>query len=253
MRALKPLEGLACFGSSSMTLQVYATANPQGGGCAPGDPVAPTWLAPCAAVSLEEAESLYPAGDTLWIQIAPTLGSCNGQGFGPNCPLAALHGRWIRITVHLDYPQAQSCAVGPHSIGTPDQDATILQCRAALVASAITADDGLGELDQHQENWLPESPMGYQPHSSSSATWSRAAQTFTPGRTGELTAIQLPLNRLVGTSGPLVVQIRKGNGEGELLATSPSLNWADLPSDSLSCAPPQCVALDRAFAWVTIR
>ncbi|HEX9738544.1 MAG TPA: response regulator transcription factor [Candidatus Limnocylindria bacterium] len=247
MMALMPLEGLACFGSSSMTLRVYATANPQGGGCAPGDPFAPAWLAACAAVSLEEAESLYPAGDALFVQIAPNLGSCDGQAFGPNCPLAALHGRWIRIMVHYDDPQAQNCA----ATATPDQEATILQCRTAMVATAVSADDGLGALDQHQENWVPEQVMGYQPHMGG-GTWTRAAQTFRAGRTGKLTAIQLPLNRLVGTSGALVVEIRRGNAEGELLATSPSVNWADLPTDSVSCAPPQCFALDRAFAWGTI-
>jgi DNA-binding CsgD family transcriptional regulator len=248
MMALKPLEALACFGSSSMTLRVYATANPPRGGCEPSDPFVPAWLAPCAAISLEEAESLYPAGGALFVQIAPNLGSCDGQAFGSNCPLAALHGRWIRITVHYDDPQAQNCA----ATATPDQEATILQCRTAMVATAVSADDGLGALDQHQENWVPEQVMGYQPHMGG-GTWTRAAQTFGAGRTGELTAIQLPLNRLVGTSGPLVVEIRKGNAEGELLATSPSMNWADLPTDSVSCAPPQCLALDRAFAWVTIR
>jgi hypothetical protein len=251
--ALKPLEGLACFGSRSMTLRVYATANSQGGGCAPGDTFAPAWLANCAAVSLEEAESLYPAGDALFVQIAPNLGSCDGQAFGPNCPLAALHGRWIRITVHLDEPQAQSCSLAPGYIGTPAQEATILQCRAALVATAITADDGLGTLDQRQDSWVPEFPIGYQPHASGSAFWSGVAQTFRAGRTGELTAIQLPLNRLVGTSGPIVVEIRRGDPDGELLATSPSSNLADLPTDPGSCMPPQCLALDREFAWVTIR
>ncbi|MGH2462201.1 MAG: response regulator transcription factor [Candidatus Limnocylindria bacterium] len=249
MMTLKPLEGLACFGGSSMTLRVYATANPQGGGCAPGDPFAPAWLAPCAAVSLEEAESLYPAVDTLWIQIAPTLGSCNGQGFGPNCPLAALHGRWIRITAHLDDPQAQNCT----ATASTDQEPTILQCRAALVATAITPDDGLGMLDQRQETWVPEFPVGYQPHASDSAFSAGVAQTFRAGRTGELTAIQIPLNRLASTSGPLVVQIRRGDPDGELMATSPSSSWSGLPTDPGSCLPPQCLALDREFAWVMIR
>ncbi|HET9496843.1 MAG TPA: hypothetical protein VFP83_00735, partial [Candidatus Limnocylindria bacterium] len=45
----------------------------------------------------------------------------------------------------------------------------------------------------------------------------------------------------------------RGGVEGELLATSPSLNIADLPTDSVSCPPPQCMALNREFAWVTIR
>jgi len=259
MMALQPLERLTCFGSNSMTLRMYATGNPQGG-CAPGNTLGmppgstftPAWLAGCMAVVLQETESLYPAGVGMSVHIAPSLGSCDWQALGPTCPLAALHGRWIKITVHYDDPLAQTCAMHiPGSIAAPDPE--VVQCRAALVASAVSADDDLGVLDQHQEAWLPESPMGYQPHSSSSATWSRAAQTFTAGRTGELTAIQLPLNRLVGTSGPLVVQIRKANAEGELLATSPSLNWADLPTDSVSCAPPQCMALNRAFAWVTIR
>jgi hypothetical protein len=252
--ALKPLEGLACFGSSPMTLRLYAPAGVVGGGCLPGDPFTPLWLHPaCGPVYFVDSESLFMAGAFLSVHIAPSLGSCSGLAYEPDCPLAALRGRWVRITAHFDDPQAQSCVEPRDAIGTLKKEATILRCRAVLVATAITADDGLGVLDQHQENWLPESPMGYQPHSSSSATWSRAAQTFTAGRTGELTAIQLPLNRLVGTSGPLVVQIRKGSAEGELLATSPSLNWADLPSDSVSCAPPQCLALDRAFAWVTVR
>lgn len=251
MMALEPLEGLVCFGSNSMTLRVYASANPRGGGCTLAYAIAPAWLGSCAGVSLEEAETLYPGGDALTVYIAPNLGSCDVLGSGPTCPLAALHGRWIRITVHYDDPQAQTCAAVPGSIATPDPDATVLQCRAALVASAVSADDGLGVLDQHQETW-DDSFMGYQPHMGG-GTWTRAAQTFTAGRTGVLTAIQLPLNRLVGTSGPLVVQFRKGNAEGELLATSPSLNWADLPSDSVSCPPPQCLALDRVFAWITIR
>ncbi len=257
MMALKPLERLACFGPSAMTLRVYAPlhhnpASAARSACMPGDPFAPAWLAGCAAVFFREAESLYTGEGELplSVHIAPNLGSCDGHLFGPNCPLAALQGRWIKITVHLDDPQAQSCRVGPGTAPTPNP--TVLQCRAALVASAVSADDGLGELDQHQENWLPEFFMGYQPHMGG-GTWTRAAQTFSAGRTGELTAIQLPLNRLVGTSGPLVVQIRKGNAEGELLATSPSLDWADLPSDSVSCAPPQCMALNREFAWVTIR
>jgi DNA-binding CsgD family transcriptional regulator len=250
MMALKPLERLACFASTPMTLRVYLVAGHQSGGCAPGDPFTPLWLHPYCPTLFRVAESLYNTGQELEVNIAPSLGSCSGLAYEPNCPLAALRGRWVRITAHLDDPQAQTCSGLFQSLG---QEATILQCRRALVATAITADDGLGVLDQHQENWLPESPMGYQPHSTSSATWSRAAQTFAAGRTGELTAIQLPLNRLEGTSGPLVVQIRKGSAEGELLATSPSLNWADLPSDSVSCAPPQCMALNRAFAWVTIR
>lgn len=253
LTTLKPLERLACFSSSAMTMRMYASGNPQGGGCAPGDTFVPLWLQPnCAAVRLEAAESLNAQGDALYVHIAPNLGSCDGHAFGPNCPLAGLHGRWIKVTAHLDDPQAQGCATAAYSIGTQAQEATILQCRAALVATAITADDGLGALDQRQENWAPEGPMGYQPHMGQ-GTWTRAAQTFTAGRTGELTAIQLPLNRLTGTSGPLIIQIRRGDPDGEILATSPSLNIADLPSDPVSCAPPQCWALNREFAWVTIR
>ncbi len=250
MMALKPLEGLACFGSSQMMLRVYAPAGAAGGGCVPGDPFTPLWLHPaCGPAYFEDAESLFMEGAALPVHIAPSLGSCVEDALGSNCPLSALNGRWVRITVHLDDPQAQSCSGGFQSLS---REAAVLQCRAALVATAIAADDGLGTLDQHQETWVPEFFMGYQPHMGG-GTWTRAAQTFTAGRTGDLTAIQLPLNRLVGTSGPLVVQIRKSNAEGELLATSQSLNWADLPTDSVSCAPPQCLALDRQFAWVTIR
>ena len=195
MMALKPLEGLACFGSSQMTLRVYTPSNVGGGGCAPGDPFTPPWLNPaCGPVYFEDSESLFVAGASLPVHIAPSLGNCVGNAFGADCPLSALHGRWVKITAHFDDPQAQSCSGQFQSLG---QESTILQCRAALVATAITADDGLGTLDQHQDTWISQYEIGYQPRASNPSFHSGVAQTFRAGKSGELTAIQLQLGGLL--------------------------------------------------------
>jgi len=252
--ALKPLEGLACFGSSPMTLRLYAPAGVVGGGCVPGDPFTPLWLHPaCGPVYFVDSESLFMAGALLSVHIAPSLGSCvgnAGNAFAPDCPLSAIHGRWVKVTVHLDDPQAQSCSSGFQS---PGQEATILLCRAALVATAITADDGLGTLDQHQDTWVPEFPIGYQPHTSTTPFFSGVAQTFRAGMSGDLAAVQLQLTGLLGSTGPLVVEVHRDDPDGELLATSRPSSWSDLPLDAGSCLPPQCLALNRSSSWVTIR
>jgi hypothetical protein len=251
--ALEPLEGLSCFGSTSMTLRVFRTANQYGGDCFFGYSINPAWLGPCGAVSLEEAESLFPSGGALVLHVAPNLGSCNTLGYGPTCPLAALQGRWLEIVVHYDDAQAQTCAAIEGAGPAPLPVATVLQCRAALVATRITATDGLGTLDQRQEQSTPEFPIGYQPHVNNSAFRSGVAQTFRAGRSGDLTAVQLQLNGFQGSTGPLVVQVRRDGPDGELVATSQPLSWADLPADTGTCLPPSCLALNREFAWVTIR
>ncbi len=251
--ALKPLVRLACFGSSPMTLRVYLTANPQGGGCPPGDTSTPLWLAGCQSVRLEGTESLFEAGRGLYVNIDPTLGSCPGLAVGPNCPLSTLQGRWIKVTAHLDHPQAQSCAVGPSPLGGLDQQASILRCRASLVATAIAADDGLGALDQRQEYWVPEFPIGYQPRASTTAFSSGVAQTFHAGESGELAAVQLRLTGLMGSTGPVVVEVHRNGPDGELLATSRPTSWSDLSMDDGSCLPAQCMALNRMAPWVMIR
>ena len=241
--ALKPLERLACFGSSPMTLRVYVTAN-QGGGCAPGDPFTPLWLQPdCAAARFELAESLSAAGRGLYANLSPSLGN----------PVPGLYGRWVKITAHFDDPQAQNCSVGPYSIGTLDKEATILRCRAALVATAIAADDGLGTLDQRQDVWDPGFPVGYQPHASTTVFSSGVAQIFRAGRSGDLTAVQLQLTGLLGSTGPVVVEVRRDGPDGILVASTQASGWSDLPLDDGSCLPTQCLALDRRSAWVTIR
>jgi hypothetical protein len=174
-------------------------------------------------------------------------------GYGPTCPLAALQGRWLEIVVHYDDSQAQTCAAVEGAGPAPLPEATVLQCRAALVATRITATDGLGTLDQRQEQSTPEFPIGYQPHVNNSAFRSGVAQTFRAGRSGDLTAVQLQLNGFQGSTGPLVVQVRRDGPDGELVATSQPLSWADLPADTGTCLPPSCLALNREFAWVTIR
>jgi DNA-binding CsgD family transcriptional regulator len=253
MTVLKPLERLACLGGRAMTYRLYATANPQAHGCAPGDTFTPAWLAPsCSAVRFELAEALYPAAGGLDINIAPNLGTCNEAGFGDNCPLTALQGRWLRITSHLDDPRAQECLPRPVGVGTLERAAAILRCRTALVGTRITVDDALGILDQEQVTYVPEFPSGYQPNGNGLEYWAGVAQAFQAGRSGELTAVQLLLNRVEGTQGAMVVELRRHGPSDELLATSQPMNWADLPTDSANCLPPQCLALDRQFAWVTI-
>lgn len=240
--ALKPLMRLACFGSGQMTLRVYVTAD-QVGGCTPGDTLSPLWLYPCAASRFELAESLSSAGRGLYANFVPSLGN----------PVPSLYGRWVKITAHFDDPQAQNCAVGPDPIGTLDQAATILQCRAALVATAIAADDGLGTLDQRQDAWAPEFPVGYQPRATTTPFSSGVAQTFQAGKAGDLTAVQLQLTGLQGLTGPVVVEVRRDGPDGQLLATSRASSWSDLPIDDGSCLPTYCLALNRRSAWVTIR
>jgi DNA-binding CsgD family transcriptional regulator len=253
LMALEPLDGLACFGSASMTLRVYMPANPQGGGCAPGDPFTPHWLASCAAARFEQAEVVYAADDGLWVNIAPNLGSCNGHGFGPSCPLTNLQGRWLTLTAQHDHPQSEACSERP--VGVPDlqREATILKCRTALAATALVTDDGLGTIDQRQETYAPEFPTGYQPNGNGLGYWAGVAQTFRAGRSGELTAVQLSLNRLQGTQGSLRIELRRDGPNGELVATSADTGWEELPIDSGNCLPPQCLALDRQLAWVIIR
>ena len=207
--ALRPLEGLSCFGSAPMTLTAYMTANSLGHGCGIGWPVNPAWLGPCASVPVDRTEALW-GGDTLDVGVAPSLGTCSSTSIdgGPGCPLAVLQGRSVEVVVHYDDPQARSCVRASGVAPEPDPAAIVLQCRAALVGTRITATDGLGTLDQREEAWTPEFPTGYQPHVSDSVLWSGVAQTFTAGRSGELTAVQLALNDFFGGStGPLVVQL----------------------------------------------
>ena len=255
LMALEPLEGLSCFGAETMSLRVYQSANRPVTDCF-AYPIDPEWLgSACLALSFEDDESLFPSGDALVVQIASSLApavSCFNER-DPNCPVAPLQGRWVEVTVHYDDPMADTCRALDDVEPAPDPDATVLRCRSALVLTNVTAADDLGWIDQQQKTSTPEFPTGYQPNGNGGTLWAGVAQTFKAGRSGELTAIQLRLNRLEGTSGALLVEIRRNGPTGELLATSPPTNWVDLPLDPGLCLPPQCLALDRQLAWATIR
>lgn len=252
--ALKPLEGLSCFGAESMSVRVYRSANRPAGECF-AHPIDPPWLASaCLALAFEDDESLYPSGDALVVHqsLAPAEACLDERD--PNCPVAPWEGRWVQINVHFDDPAAEDCRALDNAVPIPDPDATVLRCRAALVLTGVDSADDLGYRDQEQKTSTPEFPTGYQPNGNGGAgLWAGVAQTYTAGRNGELTAIQLRLNRLERTSGALVIEIRRNGPTGELLATSPPTNWADLPVDTGICLPPQCLALNRELAWVTVR
>jgi len=91
-----------------------------------------------------------------------------------------------------------------------------------------------------QEQLLSDSRSCYAPHSIASRCATGVAQTFTAGLSGELSLIELELQRaaFAPTTESLSVQIRAGDPSGAVLAT------ASVPAAS--------IPLEPTFAWVQV-
>jgi hypothetical protein len=98
---------------------------------------------------------------------------------------------------------------------------------AAILLPVTTRSVAAAEaLDQQQETidamaCIIPNPFAACPHG--------AAQTVTAGLTGDLTAVELFVNRYYLTTADLVIEIRAGTPNGALLATSSPIPAADLP------------------------
>ncbi len=125
-------------------------------------------------------------------------------------------------------------------------------CAVALISTAgvvVSQSAGAAEaLDQQQSVFDGTDIL--------TATWTQA-QTFTPGRTGPLTKVQLRLKREAGTTTPLVVEIRKaseaGPGSTVLASTvvpAESVSTSGFDLESIPFATPAKVTSGSTYALV---
>ena len=125
-------QGLACYGSQTLTLRVFV-APPGGVGGTSAFVIEPRWLSDhrlfVFGTSARIAGTDYVDGPYLTVAVPPEFGDVWDR----------LDRRWVRLTARFDHPAAESCVASGVEGETPSPAEAVEVCRTFFVLTGIEA------------------------------------------------------------------------------------------------------------------